>query len=62
MEQELRFGLDLGQMANFPVFIASNSLYLSNHHGCIHLVNKVISWLIIHKNATYNSSKMYLIM
>ena len=23
MEQELRFGLDLGQMANFPAFIAS---------------------------------------
>ena len=26
MEQELRFGLDLGQMANFPAFIASNLL------------------------------------
>ena len=25
MEQELRFGLDLGQMANFPAFIASKS-------------------------------------
>jgi hypothetical protein len=26
MEQELRFGLDLGQMANFLAFIASNLL------------------------------------
>ena len=26
MEQELRFGLDLGQMADFPAFIASKSL------------------------------------
>ena len=26
MEQDLRFGLDLGQMANFPAFIASNLL------------------------------------
>ena len=25
MEQELRFGLDLGQMTNFPAFIASKS-------------------------------------
>ena len=25
MEQELRFGLDLGQMANFPAFVASKS-------------------------------------
>ena len=28
MEQELRFGLDLGQMADFPAFIASS--YTSN--------------------------------
>jgi hypothetical protein len=28
MEQELRFGLDLGQMANFPAFIASKSFDL----------------------------------
>ena len=28
MEQELRFGLDLGQMANFSAFIASKSLDL----------------------------------
>ena len=26
MEQELRFELDLGQMANFPAFIASKSM------------------------------------
>ena len=32
MEQELRFGLDLGQMANFPAFIASKSFDLWNHH------------------------------
>ena len=32
MEQELRFGLDLGQMANFPGFIASKSFDLWNHH------------------------------
>jgi hypothetical protein len=25
MEQELRFGLDLGRMADFPAFIASKS-------------------------------------
>ena len=31
MEQELRFGLDLGQMANFA-FIASKSFDLWNHH------------------------------
>ena len=29
MEQELRFGLDLGQMANFPAYI---SFDLRNHH------------------------------
>ena len=28
MEYELRFGLDLGQMANFPAFIASKSFDL----------------------------------
>ena len=28
MEQELRFGLDLGQMADFPAFIASKSFDL----------------------------------
>ena len=28
MEQELRFGLDLGQMANFPAIIASKSFDL----------------------------------
>ena len=28
MEQELRFGLDLGQMANFPALIASKSVDL----------------------------------
>jgi hypothetical protein len=28
MEQELRFGLDLGRMANFPDFIASKSFHL----------------------------------
>ena len=28
MEQELRFGLDLGRMANFPAFIASKSFDL----------------------------------
>ena len=28
MEQELRFGLDLGQMANFAAFIASKSFDL----------------------------------
>ena len=28
MEQELRFGQDLGQMANFPAFIASKSFDL----------------------------------
>ena len=32
MEQELRFGLDLGPMANFPAFIPSKSFDLSNHH------------------------------
>ena len=31
-EQELRSGLNLGQMANFPVFIASKSFDLRNHH------------------------------
>ena len=31
MEQELRFGLDLGQMADFPAFIASKSFNL--HSG-----------------------------
>ena len=28
MEQELRFGLNLGRMANFPAFIASKSFDL----------------------------------
>ena len=28
MEQELRFGLDLGGMANFPAFISSKSFDL----------------------------------
>ena len=28
MEQELRFGLDLGRMADFPAFIASKSFDL----------------------------------
>ena len=28
MEQELRFGLDLGRMAEFPAFIASKSFDL----------------------------------
>ena len=28
MEQELRFGLDFGRMANFPAFIASKSFDL----------------------------------
>ena len=32
MEQELRFGLDLGRMADFPAFIASKSFDLWNHH------------------------------
>ena len=32
MEQELRFGQDMGQMANFPAFIASKSFDLWNHH------------------------------
>ena len=32
MEQELRFGLDLGRMANFPAFIVSKSFDLWNHH------------------------------
>ena len=32
MEQELRFRLDLGQMAHFPAFIASKSFDLRNHH------------------------------
>ena len=32
MEQELRFGLDLGQMADSPDFIASKSFDLRNHH------------------------------
>ena len=30
MEQELRFGPDLGRMANFPAFIASKSFDLKN--------------------------------
>ena len=41
MEQELRFGLDLGRMANFPAFIASNQKHFqlclapleTPHHG-----------------------------
>ena len=32
MEQELRFWLDLGRMADFPAFIASKSFDLWNHH------------------------------
>ena len=32
MEQELRYRLDLGQMADFPAFIASKSFDLWNHH------------------------------
>ena len=32
MEQKLRFGLDLGRMADFPVFIASIYFELWNHH------------------------------
>ena len=32
MEQELKFGLDLSRMANFPVFIASKYFDLWNHH------------------------------
>ena len=32
MEQELRFGLDLGRMADFSAFIASKYFDLKNHH------------------------------
>ena len=32
VEQELRFGLDLGWMATFPAFIASESFDLLSHH------------------------------
>ena len=32
MEQELRSGLDLGQMVTFPAFIASKSFDPWNHH------------------------------
>ena len=32
MEQELRFRLDLGRMADFPTFIASQSFDLWSHH------------------------------
>ena len=43
MEQELRFGLDLGRMAEFPSFIASKSFDLWNHH-----VSKKCFWYIWH--------------
>ena len=32
VEQELRFGLDLGWMATFPAIIASESFDLLSHH------------------------------
>ena len=32
MEQELRFGLDLGQRADIPAFIASKSFDVLNYH------------------------------
>ena len=41
MEQKLRFGLDLGQMANFSAFIASKSFDLWNHHT-VRTVNDVL--------------------
>ena len=33
MEQELRFGLDLGRMADIPAFIVSKSFDLLNHRN-----------------------------
>ena len=43
MEQKLRFGLDLGRMADFPAFIASRSFDLWNHH-----VSEKCFWYIWH--------------
>jgi hypothetical protein len=52
MEQELRFGLDLGRMADFPAFIASKSFDLWNHHipqKCLYNLWHILTYIKIYE-------------
>jgi hypothetical protein len=52
MEQELRFGFDLGRMANFPTFIVSKSFDLNIKPS--YTLNEMIQFV-----AHFDVSKIY---